>query len=680
MADASDTQHRSVVPIAEDTRVATGSVQYLLEAAADGQTPVYHANHLELYICGEEAFAQIARDIRRARGSIDIICWGFDPAMELTRSGTTWPRGDTWGGLLEEVASGKHNAGQPVQVRVLSWYGFIGNLGTHNMPGHGKAAGHALRSAGKLLPPAPTDPRDRREVFNARWYRQAFDGELAHIAIRTRDGDSRAVKASLQSEPGKRGPSEALFLEQVPTHHQKTILIDYDHEGGAGAVGYVMGLNSVTDYWDTSAHLFHDPRRGAAWEGASDSRPGLKPLQDYACRIRGAALVAVSRNFTDAWNRAKGSGQGGGAALQRTHDLHRPPAGLSRQLGPARQRAQIVRTQPEEGDKSIQRLYRQASSFARHYLFVENQYFQHAEWARQLKQARAAYAAGWQAAGRNPGTLPNLHVMVVIPTPELVVMVPRTHDAAAALGQGGSMPHQDKRIDEEVQAYEREMARYEERQAMSDRQPHRFPPPARPTLGALAAAHRAATDQGQVKAALEGMGLRTLIGSLWSYDGEWRSRQNKELERLREWEDSSTRDEKGEVVGPMARQVKDLRDWVMAGRYREIYIHSKLMLLDDSFFTLGSANLNLRSMAVDSEINVASDDVGKSTELRRRVWALHTGGTQDGGDGSPVKIADTFEKWEKLMQANKQAKDAGNALTGFLVPFEDKRISNIRLG
>lgn len=86
-------------------------------------------------------------------------------------------------------------------------------------------------------------------------------------------------------------------------------------------------------------------------------------------------------------------------------------------------------------------------------------------------------------------------------------------------------------------------------------------------------------------------------------------------------------------------------------------------------------------MAVDAEINVASDDVAKSTDLRRRVWDMHTRGAEfcNPADASPVLMAKAFKAWEQLMKDNKQAKDAGNALTGFLMPFEDKRTSGLRL-
>lgn len=693
---SSDTQHKSTVPIAENTRTATSSAQYLLETTQDRQTPVFHANNLELYICGEKSFEQIAKDIREARSSVDIICWGFDPAMELARSGTAWPRGETWGGLLRDVAAGKHNGGKPVQVRVLAWYGFIGNKGTNNLPGYGKDAAYDVRNAvsrgmaGAVMPggreqlplaPRPTDPKEQREVFNAHWYKDAFNGELKNIAIRTRDGDSKAVSESLKGEPGERSWTETLGMEQVATDHQKTILIDYEHEGGAHAVGYVMGLNSVTDYWDTEKHLFNDPLRGAAWEGAGDSEPGLKPYQDYACRIQGAALVAVSKNFTDAWNRAKCSGKGGGTTLSRAHDVQKPPAGLSRRLNGALQRAQIVRTQPEEGDKSIKRLYQQASSFARNYLYIENQYFQYTDWAQQLKQVRASYLKGWQAAGKSPADLPNLHVMVVIPTPERKQMVPRTHDTVAALGHGNSMPNQDKKIDDELKAYQQDKEHYDKIQAVRAKDPLMLPPPHPPKLSPLVADHQAATEKGNVKDMLGSIGLHSLIGSLWTYDSEWRTTQKKEMERLKEWEDGSTRDKDGKILGPMAQRVNAQHDQVMSARYREIYIHSKLMIIDDSFFTLGSANLNLRSMAVDAEINVASDDVAKSTDLRWRVWDMMTGSKAgcNPGELTAADMKNVFDEWQRLMSANAKKKTNGEAPTGFLMPFEDKRTSSLRL-
>jgi phosphatidylserine/phosphatidylglycerophosphate/cardiolipin synthase-like enzyme len=121
-------------------------------------------------------------------------------------------------------------------------------------------------------------------------------------------------------------------------------------------------------------------------------------------------------------------------------------------------------------------------------------------------------------------------------------------------------------------------------------------------------------------------------------------------------------------------------------RYREIYIHSKLMLVDDVFMTLGSANLNQRSMAVDSEINIATIDRRVALDLRKRVWRLHSGGLVDGGGGTKGEIVDAYRKWVELMGANRRKKfdKSENAIlkkmTGFLLPLEDKRSSTIRLG
>ena len=68
---------------------------------------------------------------------------------------------------------------------------------------------------------------------------------------------------------------------------------------------------------------------------------------------------------------------------------------------------------------------------------------------------------------------------------------------------------------------------------------------------------------------------------------------------------------------------------------RATYIHSKLMIVDDRFLTVGSANLTNRSMAVDTELNVsvetddANDALGVSIRgVRASLLAEHTGGPE----------------------------------------------------
>lgn len=66
---------------------------------------------------------------------------------------------------------------------------------------------------------------------------------------------------------------------------------------------------------------------------------------------------------------------------------------------------------------------------------------------------------------------------------------------------------------------------------------------------------------------------------------------------------------------------------------RATYIHSKLMIVDDRFMTVGSANLTNRSMAVDTELNLTVETESHDDELaqsiryiRANLLAEHTGG------------------------------------------------------
>jgi phospholipase D1/2 len=51
------------------------------------------------------------------------------------------------------------------------------------------------------------------------------------------------------------------------------------------------------------------------------------------------------------------------------------------------------------------------------------------------------------------------------------------------------------------------------------------------------------------------------------------------------------------------------------------YIHSKLLIVDDCFFSVGSANLTNRSTSVDTELNLAVEVQGNDEELMRSIRA-----------------------------------------------------------
>jgi len=57
--------------------------------------------------------------------------------------------------------------------------------------------------------------------------------------------------------------------------------------------------------------------------------------------------------------------------------------------------------------------------------------------------------------------------------------------------------------------------------------------------------------------------------------------------------------------------------------YRPVYTHGKTAIVDDLWWTVGSANLNSRGMRSDAEINVSVFDPASARLLRHRLWAEH---------------------------------------------------------
>jgi phosphatidylserine/phosphatidylglycerophosphate/cardiolipin synthase-like enzyme len=63
--------------------------------------------------------------------------------------------------------------------------------------------------------------------------------------------------------------------------------------------------------------------------------------------------------------------------------------------------------------------------------------------------------------------------------------------------------------------------------------------------------------------------------------------------------------------------------------YRPVYVHSKVAIVDDEWYTVGSANLNRRGLATDTELNAHALDPEGARALRLRLWAEHLGATRD---------------------------------------------------
>ena len=83
--------------------------------------------------------------------------------------------------------------------------------------------------------------------------------------------------------------------------------------------------------------------------------------------------------------------------------------------------------------------------------------------------------------------------------------------------------------------------------------------------------------------------------------------------------------------------------------FGEVLIHSKLMIVDDRFLRIGSANLNNRSMGLDTECDLAieasrAEEISAIRSLRERLLAEHL-------DASPEAVAEATKREGRLVAA-----------------------------
>jgi phosphatidylserine/phosphatidylglycerophosphate/cardiolipin synthase-like enzyme len=94
-----------------------------------------------------------------------------------------------------------------------------------------------------------------------------------------------------------------------------------------------------------------------------------------------------------------------------------------------------------------------------------------------------------------------------------------------------------------------------------------------------------------------------------------------------------------------------------------VYVHAKVAIVDDRWLTIGSANLNERSMFNDSEVNVVTLDEELARRTRLRLWKEHLE-TSD-VDGDPTRVVD--ELWRPTAKDQLERLGEGRPLTHRLV-------------
>ena len=75
-----------------------------------------------------------------------------------------------------------------------------------------------------------------------------------------------------------------------------------------------------------------------------------------------------------------------------------------------------------------------------------------------------------------------------------------------------------------------------------------------------------------------------------------------------------------------------------------LYVHAKVGIVDDSWLTIGSANLNEHSLFNDTEVNILTLDAELARRTRLRLWSEHLERAIDEIDGEPATVIDTIWK------------------------------------
>ncbi|AHG43333.1 phospholipase [Pseudomonas syringae CC1557] len=607
----------------------------------------------EPLVNGERAFGAVYDTIMAATQSVEIICWGFQPSMYFKR-------GDTSSLCIGELLAKKAKEG--VQVKVLCWYDSThmaqslenptpGDNVSNWAPGlddffHATSISKGLgfdrvnKTLEELRAKGEQNRNKDQIEIDKLWYRQvrlAYTGaetgpiELGQRFFRVMGwGDEESIKnTTLQfvtrdfsvtdrveiawrlamealdqdrSKTNKAMSTTAMFA--APTHHQKMVLVDY--EKPELAVGFVMGHNTLDAYWDKDDHAYE---RMAAQKG----RNGATPRQDISSRVTGPILEYLNQNFCEAWEKETHIN----LLPARKHIVDQLKA---RQAYGTPLMAQILRTHSQSNVRDIEKLYLKAVNNTTQFIYIENQYFRWPPLAEKIKSVvQSLLDAGRDLKKHGPiylfvvtnssnegmgdGSVNTFRMLKHLGRPELLPGVAQAE-------------RHDELMDELYSAKQEELLATQKAAAFNQ-------------IHGIDHTERAARIYEPLKSKLAE--ARAKVERLEQ------EMPGKDAEPITPSEIPGLKMHICTLVAPDSPQ----DDWM------DVYVHSKLMIVDDVFTTIGSANINTRSMQADTELNICIEDPAITKPLREHLFRIHTGDQEN-----EENIAITFDNWGDIIREN----------------------------
>lgn len=592
---------------------ATASMNWFLDSQES--SPV--AATFRPLINGKETFTTLHEKIEKAEHSIDIAIWGFQPSMHLKRDGKSKCIGDL---LIEKAKAG-------VQVRILVWsipfkIQTFSEANMGNAPGvfSGGVAGVTkaqkqydrnwyLAREGKLHTLDPHASQNIQKSYPHLW-ELSKSSYQNNLKFKTRSVESQSNQYEDKELPGDVKATLKIF----PSHHQKTVLIDYEvpHK----AVGFVMEHNMLDNYWDDNSHI--SGKVSAPNQGKNVDTP----LQDVSSIVSGEVLWYINRNFCQSWDKVSSEKLG-----EKRKALTFDKYPFNKSAGGTPLMAQILRTYDKPDIEDIKKIYLQNIKRVTSYIYTENQYFR---WP-PLAEAFIKHWQNLRSKGR-PANMP-IHWFVV------------TNSSDDGLGKGTYTTN-----------------KMLEKLGRQDVMPN-----------------VALTDDNGRRDALNTTLMHTPRGVPGETVNKWKKERDDLQARFNSREgmkeQSYTKNAEEVREKEFAKKLKKelgvkvhVCTLTASNAWKEVYIHSKVSIIDDVFTVISSANLNTRSMQVDTELGIFTENGAVARKLRKDLWKLHTRDLQKANNAAgkfdnaanPEAMNDpsvaimAFKRWQTIMDENKK--------------------------